>query len=127
MVSLCAIEIQNLWHLDIACSKPMIGDSSKFITLKYNKGKVTFGDSMSSKIIDKGTTIVNNRIKAKNVLLVENFKPNILSVSQRFDQGHIFIFNSEKCEIKNNKSGKVGISMRNKRMYTYWKMKNKVT
>ena len=47
-------------------------------------------------------------------MLVENLKPNILSVSQRCDQGHICIFDSEKCEIKNKKLGKVvGISMRN--------------
>ena len=47
MIALCATESQNLWHLDSGCSKHMIGDSSKFITLKDNKGKVTFGDSLS--------------------------------------------------------------------------------
>ena len=47
-------------------------------------------------------------------MLVENLKPNLLSVSQTCDQGHICIFESEKCEIKNKKSGKVvGIAMRN--------------
>ena len=60
----------------------MTGDPRKFITLKHNKGKVTFGDSMSSKIIGKGTTVVNSKIKAENVLLVENLKPILLSVSQ---------------------------------------------
>ena len=92
----------------------MTGDPRKFITLKDNKGKVTFGDSLSSKIIGKGTTVVNNKINAKHVLLVENLKPNLLSVSQTCDQGYICIFDLEKCEIKNKKSGKiVGISMRN--------------
>ena len=57
------------------------GGPKKFITLKYNKGKVTFGDNLSSKIIGKGTNVVNNKIKAENVLLVENFKPNLLNVS----------------------------------------------
>ena len=105
---------QKLWHLDSGCSKHMTGDSSKFITLKYNKGKVTFQDSLSSKIIDKGTIVVNNKIKAENVLLVENLKPNILNVSQTCEQGHICICESEKCEIKNKKSRKVvGIAMRN--------------
>ena len=47
-------------------------------------------------------------------MLVENLKPNILSVSETCDQGHICIFDSEKCEIKNKKSRKVvGIAMRN--------------
>ena len=114
MIALCAIESQNLWHLDSGCSKHMTGDSSKFITLKDNKGKVTFGDSLSSKIIGKGIAIVNDKIKEENVLLVENIKPNLLSVSQTCDQGHICIFELEKCEIKNKKLGKVfGISMRN--------------
>ena len=114
MIALCATKSQNLWHLDSGCSKHMTGDSSKFITLKDNKGKVTFGDSMSSKIIGKGTVVVNNKIKAENVLLVENLKPNLLSVIQTCDQRHICIFDSEKCEIKNKKLGKViGIAMRN--------------
>ena len=47
-------------------------------------------------------------------MLVENLNPNILCVSQTCHQGHVCIFDSEKCEIKNKKSGKViGIAMRN--------------
>ena len=76
----------------------MTSDPNKFIKLKDNKGKVTFGDNMSSKIIGKGTVVVNIKIKEENVLLVENLNPNILSVSQTCDQGHIYIFDSEKCE-----------------------------
>ena len=114
MIALWEIINQNLWHLESGCSKHMISDSSKFITLKDNKGKVTFGDSLSSKINGKGTVVVNNKIKAENVLLVENLKPNFLDVSQTCYQGHICIFDSEKCEMKNKKSGKVvGIAMRN--------------
>ena len=114
MIYLCAIENQNLWHLDSGFSKPMTDDSSKFITLNDNKGKSTFGDSLSSKIIGKEIVGVNSNIKEENVFLVENLKPNILSVSQTCDQGYICIFDLEKCEIKNKKSGKiVGIAMRN--------------
>ena len=114
MIALCATESQNLWHLYSGCSKHMTGDPSKFITLKDNKGKFSFGYSLSSKIISKGTVVVNSKIKAENVLLVENLKPNLLSVSQTCDQGHICIFHLEKIEINNNKSGKVvGIAMRN--------------
>ena len=100
MLSLCATESQNLWHLDSGCTKHMTGDSSKFITLKDNKGKVTFGDSLSSKIIGKGTIVVNRKIKAENVFLVENLNPNLLSVIQTCDQEHICIFDSEKCDKK---------------------------
>ena len=63
----------------------MTGDPNKFIKLTSNKGKVTFGDNMSSKIIGKGTDVVNNKINVENVLLVENLKPNLLSVSQTCD------------------------------------------
>ena len=100
MIALCATEKQNLWHFYSGCSKHMTGDPNKLIKLKDNKGKVTFGDNMSSKIIGKGTCVVNNKIKGENVLLVENLKPNLLNVSQTCDQGHICIFYSEKCEIK---------------------------
>ena len=46
-------------------------------------------------------------MKAENVLLVENLKPNLLSVIQTCDQGHICIFDSDKCEIRIEDSRKV--------------------
>ena len=56
MIALCAIEKHNLWHIDSGCSKHMTGDPNKCIKLKKdNKGRVTFGDNISSKIIGKGT------------------------------------------------------------------------
>ena len=86
MIALCATKSQNLWHLDSGCSKHMTGDPNKFIKLrKDNKGRVTIGVNMTFKIIGKGTIVVNSKIKAKNVLLVENLKPNLLSVSQTCD------------------------------------------
>ena len=63
MFALCATKSQNLWHLDNSFSKHMTSDPRKFIALKDNKAKVTFGDNLSSKIIDKGTTVVNNKVK----------------------------------------------------------------
>jgi hypothetical protein len=47
----------------------------------------------------------NNKTKVEDVLLVENIKPNILSVSQTCDQGHIFSFDSQKCEIRKKDTG----------------------
>ena len=80
----------------------MIGDKGKFLTMKNrDKGKVTFGDNVYSKILGKGiVSLGNKKNKAENVLLVENMKPNIESVSQTCDEGHILIFNPHKCEIK---------------------------
>ena len=60
MISLCATKKQNLWNLDNGCSKHMTGDPNNFIKLKDNKGKVTFGDNMPSKIIGKVTVVVNH-------------------------------------------------------------------
>ena len=70
----------------------MTRDPNKFISLKRNKkGKVTFGDNLSSKIIGKGTVALRDKMKAENVLLVKNLKPNLLSVSQTCDLGHMYI------------------------------------
>ena len=73
---------------------------NKFIRLKINKkGKVTFGDNISYKIIGKGTIYIRDNMKYENVFLVKKLKLNHLSVSQTCDQGHICIFDSKKCEI----------------------------
>ena len=86
----------------------MTSDPNKFLSIKRKKkGKVTFGDNMSSKIIEKGTMIIRDKMKVENVLPVENLKPNILSVSQTCDQGHICIFDSKKCEIIRKYLGKL--------------------
>ena len=113
-ISLCATEEKNLWHVDSRCSKHMTWDPNNFISLKRNKkGKVTFGDNLSFKIIGKGTMALRDKINAENVLLVNNLKPNLLSVSQTYDQGHICIFDSKKCEVRIKDSRKlVGIVVR---------------
>ena len=77
----------------------MIGDKDKFLNLKKQKGKVTFGDNASRNILGKGTVNLG-KDKAKNVLLAENLKPSLLCVSQTCDQGHICIFDFQKCEIR---------------------------
>jgi hypothetical protein len=75
------------WYIDSGCSKHMTRDQSKFLKLtKKEKGKVTFGDNVSANILGKNTVnLGNNKDKAENVLLVENIKPNLLSVSQTCD------------------------------------------
>jgi hypothetical protein len=84
-------------------------DQIKFPKLNNKEiGKVTVGDNVSAKILGKGTvSLGNNKIKEGNVLLVENIKPNILSVSQKCDQGHILTFDSQKCEIRIKDTGKL--------------------
>ena len=90
----------------------MTWKKNKFKSLKKQKGKVTFGDNASGNILGKGTMSLG-KAKAKNVLLVENLKPSLLSVSQTCDQGYIWIFDSQKCEIRKEYSRKlVGIAPR---------------
>jgi hypothetical protein len=51
--------------------------------------------------------IGNKNEKAQNVLLVEDMKHNLLSVSQMCYQGHKLTFDSEKSEIRKEGSGKL--------------------
>jgi hypothetical protein len=84
----------------------MIGNKDKFLNLKKQKGKVTFGDNTSGNIL--GKCIVNlGKEKFKDLFLVEKIKPSMLSVSQTYDQGHIYIFDSQKCEIRRMELGKL--------------------
>jgi hypothetical protein len=90
LISLKIQENEDLWYVDNGCSKHMTGNRDKFETLKKQKGKVIFGDNASGNII--GKVIVSlGKYKAKNVLLVENLKPSLLSVSQTWTKG-IFSF-----------------------------------
>ena len=43
----------------------------------------------------------------ENVLLVEDMKHNLLSVSQMCDQRHNLLFTSKKCEIRKKKLGRL--------------------
>jgi hypothetical protein len=104
--TLQAKQKKRVWYVDNGCSKHMIGDRGKFLTLR--KERVSFGNDDSSKIIGKGTTRIGNKNeKTEYVLLVEDMKHNLLSVSQMCDQGHKFTFNSQKCEIRKEGSGKL--------------------
>ena len=73
--------------MDSGFSKHMIGDPTKFLSLKRKKkGKVTFGDNLSSKITGRGTLAIRDKMKDENVMLGNNLKPNLLSVRQTCDK-----------------------------------------
>jgi hypothetical protein len=86
------------WYVDSGCSKHMIGDRDRFLTLQKERyGSVSFRNDDSTKIIGKGTTRIGNKnTKVENVLLVEDMKHNLLSVSQMCDQVHKVTFDSQK-------------------------------
>jgi hypothetical protein len=86
----------------------MTGDQDKFISLKRKGGNVAFGDDSSAKILGEGVVELGRKnVKAKNVLLVEDLKHNILSVSKMYDQGYTLTFDSRKCKIREYNSGRL--------------------
>jgi hypothetical protein len=84
----------------------MIGEKSKFLTLKeVNEGSVTYGYNDTARTVRKGTLgLDNGKTKIKNVLYVEGLKHNLLSVSQKCDQGYNLTFHSKGCEIRKSSS-----------------------
>jgi hypothetical protein len=87
----------------------MTGDQNKFISLKKGKsGSVAFGNDSSVKILGKGVvSLGSENVKATNVLLVEYLKHNILSVSKICDHGYNIKFDSQRCEIREEDSGRL--------------------
>jgi hypothetical protein len=73
----------------------MTRDQDKFISLKRKGGNVAFGDDSSTKILGEGVVELGRKnVKAKNVILVEDLKHNLLSVSKICDQGYTLMFDS---------------------------------
>jgi hypothetical protein len=97
------------WYVHNGYSKQMIGDEDKFLTLiKEIYGSVSFGNDNPARIIGKGTVRIGNKnTKEENVLLVEDMKHNLLSVSLMCDQGHKIMFDSQKCKIRKEVSSKL--------------------
>jgi hypothetical protein len=99
---------EDEWYIDSGCSSHMTGDQDKFISWKRKGGNVAFGDDSSAKILGEGVVDIGSKnVKAKNVLLVEDLKHNLLSVSKMCDQGYTLTFDSRKCKIRENNSGRL--------------------
>jgi hypothetical protein len=87
----------------------MKSDKNNFLTLKKERDvSVSFENDNSTKIIGRARVNLGRKdAKEKNVLLVEDMKHNLLSVSQMCDQGHKLLFDSKKCEIRKEGSGRL--------------------
>jgi hypothetical protein len=86
----------------------MTEDQRKFVSLKKRGGNVAFGDDSSTKILGKGTVkLGSENVKSGKVLLVEDLKHNLLSVRKICDQGYTLTFDSRKCKIRENNSGRL--------------------
>jgi hypothetical protein len=86
---------EDEWYIDSGCSSNMTRDQDKFISLKRKGGNVSFVDDSSTKILGGGVVDLGRKnVKEKNVLLVEDLKHNLLSVSKMCDQGYTVMFDS---------------------------------
>jgi hypothetical protein len=87
----------------------MTGDNNKFLSISKRKTvNVTFGNDELDKIKGKGmVSLSNGKGKAKDVLLVDGMKHNLLSVSQMHEIGCEVVFTSKDCNIKFVNSGQV--------------------
>jgi hypothetical protein len=95
------------WYIDSGCSSHMNGDQDKFNNLKRKGGNFSFVDDSSAKILGEGVVDLRRKnVKSKNVVLVEDLKHNILSVSKMCDQGYTLMFDLRKCNIRENNSGR---------------------
>ena len=84
------------WCVYSGCSKHMESEKNKFVSLRKEKeGSAKFSNNKSAKIVGKEiVSLETNMLWQKNVLLIENMKHNMLSISQLCDQGHTLLFNS---------------------------------
>ena len=74
---------------------------ANILASKKKGGNVAFGDDSSTKILGKGTVkLGSENVKVGKVLLVEDLKNNLLSVSKICDQGYTLMFDSRKYKIR---------------------------
>ena len=77
------------------------GDASKFTTLILkDQGSVTYGDNQKANVIGESNILVNKDLSIKNVLLIEDLKHNLISISQLCDNGFKVTFCANKCSIE---------------------------
>ena len=81
------------WYLDSGCSKHMIGDKSKFLSISFKQeGHVTYGDNNKGRILGRGSIRDKDILIIHDVLYVEGLKHNLLSISQLCEKGYQVIF-----------------------------------
>jgi hypothetical protein len=81
----------------------MTGDSRMFNSINTNDSNgvdsIIFGDNSKRKVKGLGKIVISNDLSIFNVLLVESFNFNLLSISQLCDLGFKCIFDVDDVEI----------------------------
>ena len=98
----------------------MTGDKLKFTKLKYKSlGSVAFGNNGKLKVIGKGNIELSSDFVIRNVLLVDNFNFNLLSISQLCDSGYLVNFDKSGCLVKNIENPEIKLKgLRKNNIYT---------
>eukprot|EP00253_Pinus_taeda_P033727 PITA_33727 len=89
-IALYAEGQENKWYIDRGCSKHMIVDKEKLRSYSAleKERKVSFKNDTPALIKGKGSVLLKEKVKARNVMYVDGLKHNLLSVSQMCDQGN---------------------------------------
>ncbi|XP_073121350.1 uncharacterized protein [Henckelia pumila] len=92
---------EESWYLYSGCSRHMTGnDKLLFELVKYHGPTITFGDNSKGKTVGKDK-IIHDNIIIQDILLVDNLKYNLISISQMCDYGHSVEFQKLNCIVKN--------------------------
>ena len=76
----------------------MAGEKDYITNVKFiSSGKVTFGNGASGTIVRNGTLNFLRLPTLEDLMLVEGFATNLISISQQFDQGLNLKFTKDKC------------------------------
>eukprot|EP00253_Pinus_taeda_P021180 PITA_21180 len=69
------------------------------------ENKVSFGNDTPAVIKGKGSILLKEKVKARNVMYVNGLKHNLLSVSQMCDQRNEVVFRSNGCVVRELDTG----------------------
>ena len=116
---------KNRWILDSGCSKHMTGNPNLLSSIKFKRGgTIMFGDNNKGQVIRIGIVSINSKPIIDNVLLVENLKYNLLSISQLCDKNYKIVFEKDSCMIyDSNMSSLLFKGFRKKKKYIYYQWK----
>ena len=94
--------ITNTWYFDSGCLRHMIGEK-KYLSdyQSVSDGHVSFEDGEKGRVLGKGTLIADGLPKLNNVLHVERFKTNLMSINQLCDQNLNVKFTKDNCKMFN--------------------------
>ncbi|KZV36891.1 retrovirus-related Pol polyprotein from transposon TNT 1-94, partial [Dorcoceras hygrometricum] len=89
-----------VWYFDSGCARHMTGNPKLLTDVIPHKGaKIVFGDNAYGNTVGKGKLIHGN-ISIVDVLVFDNLKYNLISISQLCDKGYIVKFQQHTCTVQ---------------------------